>query len=189
MTARKICLTLALAAVTAIFATVLRAQSNVAPGTESGGILDVLENSRQAQAQRLEGSWVLTVNAVVPPGVPPPPARAAYTSFARGGVAILSERQAAFVNPAYGAWEHRGGNEFVFTVITDAFAPTGNFLGTVKIRNKVTLTGTDEFVSVGHLEARDSAGNPLFSGCATARGQRIKVEPPPEQCPSIMPPQ
>ena len=189
MTARKICLAMALAAVTAIFATVLRAQSNVAPGTQNGGILDVLENSRQAQAQRLEGSWVLTVNAVVPPGVPPPPARSSYTSFARGGVAILYERQANFVNPAYGAWEHQGGNEFAFTVITDAFAPAGNFLGTVKIRNEVTLTGTDEFVSVGHLEARDSAGNLLFSGCAMARGQRIKVEPLAQQCQSITPPQ
>ena len=111
------------------------------------------------------------------------------TSFTRGGVAILSERQANFVNPAYGAWEHRGGNEFAFTVMTDAFAPTGNFLGTVKIRNEVTLTGTDEFASVGHLEVRDPTGNLLFSGCATARGQRIKVEPLPEQCRSITPPQ
>jgi hypothetical protein len=189
MTARRIYFALTLAAVSTIFATALRAQSNVEPGAQNGGILDVLGNSRQAQAQRLEGSWVLTVNALVPPGVPPPPARASYTSFTRGGVAILSERQANFVNPAYGAWEHRGGNEFAFTVMTDAFAPTGNFLGTVKIRNEVTLTGTDEFASVGHLEVRDPTGNLLFSGCATARGQRIKVEPLPEQCRSITPPQ
>ena len=147
------------------------------------------DEAREKPAQRLEGSWVLTVAAVVPPGAPVPPTRTSYISFARGGVAILSERQAAFVNPAYGAWEHQGSNEFAFTVRTDTFTATGNFLGTVKIRNKITLTDPDEFVSVGQLEVRNPAGNLIFSGCATARGQRIKVEPLTEQCQGITPPQ
>jgi hypothetical protein len=193
MNAKRIFLAFTLAAVAAISATALRAQSSVEQeagrGLQSNGLIDVLEQQRQVQAQRLEGSWVLTVNAALPAGVPPPPARTSYTSFARGGVALLYERQAPFVNPAYGAWEHRGSNEFAFTVITDYFAPTGNFAGTVKISNKLTLTGADEFVSIGHLERRDAAGNLLFSGCATARGERIKVEPLPEQCRSITPPQ
>jgi hypothetical protein len=188
MTARKTLLTLTLVAVAAISTNAPRAQSNVEPGAQ-GGMLDVLENLRTAQAQRLEGSWALTVNAAPPPGAPSLPARTSYMSFARGGVALLYERQAAFVNPAYGAWEHRGANEFAFTVVSDAFNPLGNFVGTIKIRNKLILTGPDEFVSVGHLEAHDPAGNLLFSGCATARGRRIKVEPLPEQCRSVTPPQ
>jgi hypothetical protein len=147
------------------------------------------DETKEKQAQQLEGSWMLTVSAVVPPGAPVPPSRTSYASFARGGVAILSERQAAFVNPAYGSWEHQGSNEFAFTVRTDAFTATGNFLGTVKISNKITLTDQDEFVSVGQLEVRDPAGNLIFSGCATARGQRIKVEPLSEQCQGITPPQ
>ena len=102
---------------------------------------------------------MLTVAAVVPSGAPVPPTRTSYISFARGGVTILSERQAAFANPAYGSWEHQSGNEFAFTVVTDAFNATGNLIGTVKIRNKINLTGPDEFASVGQLEVRDPAGN------------------------------
>jgi hypothetical protein len=183
MTRRRFFLGLTLAAVGVFLPAAPRAQSGdestVAQQSQSGG----------KKAGRLEGSWEITVSAVVPPGVPPPPVRTAYVSFARGGVAILSERQAAFVNPAYGSWKHVGGNEFAFTVIADAFNPTGIFLGTVKIRNRLTLTGPDEFVSVGNLEVRDPAGNPLFSGCATGKGERIKVEPLAEQCQGITPPQ
>jgi hypothetical protein len=147
------------------------------------------DEAREKQGQRLEGSWMLTIAAVVPPGAPVPPTRTSYTSFARGGVAILSERQAAFVNPAYGSWDHQSGNEFAFTVVTDAFNTTGNFIGTVKIKNEINLTGPDEFVSVGQLEVRDPSGNLLFSGCATSRATRIKVEPLSEQCQNITPPQ
>ena len=47
---------------------------------------------KEKQGQRLEGSWIVTVAAVVPPGAPPPPVRSSYMSFSRGGVAMLSER-------------------------------------------------------------------------------------------------
>ena len=53
---------------------VARTQSNAeATHTQDsiqGGILDVLEQMRQGQAQQLEGSWTVTVTLVVLPGVP-----------------------------------------------------------------------------------------------------------------------
>ena len=82
-----------------------------------------------------------------------------------------------------------GGSEFAFTVIADAFNVVGSFVGTVEIRNSITLTGSDGFVSVGQLVVRNPAGTVLFSGCATGRGERIKVEPLGEQCQGIAPPQ
>jgi hypothetical protein len=84
MNAKRIFFAFALAVLAALSATVLRAQSHVEPASQGGGMQDVLENLRKEQAQRLEGSWVLTVNAVVPPGAPPLPAHTSYTSFARG---------------------------------------------------------------------------------------------------------
>jgi hypothetical protein len=182
-TSKIIYFALILVIIAAISATVLRAKPSDEPTRKQD--LQATGN----KAERLEGAWVVTVSAVVPPGGTPPPSRTAYLSFARGGVAILYERQAAFVNPAYGVWEHVRGNDFAFTVITDAFDSTGNLLGTVKIRNQISVNSPDEFASVGNLEVRDPAGNLLFSRCATARGERIKVEPLAEHCQGITPPQ
>ena len=57
------------------------------------------------------------------------------------------------------------------------------------MRVKLTVTGRDTFVGVSNGEQRDAAGNPVFSRCATIRGERIKVEPLAPQCQSITPPQ
>lgn len=192
MRATRIFFALILIVVAVLSATVLRAQTSDRQTPEQGlqgdELIDVLAQQKQSRAQRLQGSWVITVTAVVPPGVPPPPVRTSYASFAGGGVSIHSDRQAPNANPGHGVWEHRGGNHFAFTFITDDFDATGNFLGTVKVRNKIILTGPDEFVGVGNLELSDSAGNVLFSRCATIRGQRIRIEPLAEQCQGITPP-
>jgi hypothetical protein len=89
VTARKILFALTLAGMIAIPTATLCAQSSDEPTTAQtaaqGGILDVLERIKQAQAQRLEGSWMITVTPAVPPGVPQPPSFRAYGTFARGG--------------------------------------------------------------------------------------------------------
>lgn len=121
--------------------------------------------------------------------MPPPPVRHAYVAFAHGGAAVLSDREAPFANPAYGVWEHQGGSEFAYTFVGDNFDTTGNFLGTLKVRFNLTLTGPDELVGVDNAELRDPAGNLVFSRCNTVRGERIKIEPLPEQCQGIRPPQ
>ena len=189
MNVKRIVLALILAATVAIPATILRAQSGESITASQGGLLDILERQREAQARQLEGSWALTVTAVVPPGVPPLPVRHNYTTFARGGVSIGSDREAPFANPQHGAWEHRGGNEFAWTFIGDNFDAAGNFLGTLKVRVKIIITGSDTFVGVDNAEVRSPAGNLVFSACNTIRGERIKVEPLAEQCQGITPPQ
>lgn len=197
-TAKRIFLALTLAAVVAISATVLRAQSNEQPiNREQQAAQPAFVNTqcdwlcqlRERQAQLLEGSWVMIVTAVAPPGVPPPPVRTNYTSFARGGVSIGSDRLAPLANPQHGAWEHRGGNEFAWTLIADNFDPMGDFLGTLKVTSKLTLTGRNEFVGVNSSEIRNAAGTVVFRGCNTLRGERIQVESVREDCRSTTPPQ
>jgi hypothetical protein len=149
----------------------------------------VLEQLRQAQAQRLEGSWTNTVTPVVPPGVPPVPPFRTYVTFARGGGLIGSDRNRPFGSPQHGVWTHLGGDEFASTLIQDLFDVMGNFQGTQKVLTKVTLTGPDTLVGVATAELRDAAGNVTASRCATFRAERIKVEPLAPQCRSITPPQ
>ena len=195
MNVKRIFLALTLAAVAAISAAVLRAQSSEPPTNQeqeaaqlssSNGQSDWLRRLRERQAQRLEGSWVMTVTAVTPPGRP---TRTNYTTFARGGVSIGSDRLAPFANPQLGVWEHRGGNEFAHTFITDNFDQLGNFLGTLKVTSRLTLTGRNEFVGINSSELRDAAGNVFFRGCNTLRGERIQVEAVREDCRNITPPQ
>ncbi len=193
MTAKRIIFALTLAVMIAVPAHTLRAQSSDEPTipqttTQGGGILDVLEQIRQAQAQQLEGSWAVTVTPVLPPGAPPMPPSHAHATFSRGGGLFGSDRTRPF-GKHHGTWAHTGGNEFALTFIEDLFDGMGNFVGTLKVRTRVTVIGKDGYVGIANGEFRDAAGNVMRSGCATIRGERIKIEPLPPQCQSITPPQ
>jgi hypothetical protein len=192
MTARRILFALTLAGMIAIPTATLRAQTSDEQTTDQtasfGGILDILDQIRQAQAHRLEGSWVVTITPAVPPGVPQPPSFRAYATFARGGALIGTDTRRLF-NIQHGAWKHLGGNEFAFTVIEELVDVMGNFAGTVKIRVKLTVTGANEWVGVSSAEERNAAGVLVTIRCGTVRATRITVEPLPQQCHSITPPQ
>jgi len=183
---RRILVAVAFAAALAVPILISRAQSG-------GGILDVLEQAKQSQAQQLEGAWAWTITPVVPPGVPPPPPSRAYGTFARGGAVTVYVRSAPNgpqFSPQHGVWEHLGGNEFAITQIRDEFDAQGNFQGTAKINTRLTLVGKDEFVSVGSREFRDANGNIAdIIRCSTIKAERIKIDPLATQCQSITPPQ
>ena len=155
---------------------------------QGGGILDTLERIREAQSQQLEGSWDIFINPVVPPGVPQPATIVSHRTFSRGGGSFGSDRSRPF-SKQHGAWEHLGGNRFAFSQTEDLFDAMGNFVGTFVGRVRVTMTNRDELTGVANVESRDASGNVRFNVCATLRGTRIKVEPLPEQCQSITPPQ
>jgi hypothetical protein len=198
VTARRMIFALILAGFIAIPVTRLRAQSSESISSDQTLSIETLSQEdlreafaqiKQAQGQRLEGSWVVTVTPVVPPGVPQPPSFRAYTSFARGGASVGSDRTRPFASPQHGTWAHIRGDEFAGTAIQDLFDVMGNFQGTLTVRVKSTLIGKDEFVGVANAESRDAAGNLIFSRCATVRGQRITIEPLAPQCQSIPLPQ
>ncbi len=171
---------------------ILYAQSGDEPTTTQtatqGGILGVLEQMRQTQAQQLEGSWIATVFPTVPPGAPQP-STSGYLSFARGGGLISYSRFLQFGSPQLGVWEHRGGNNFAFTFKQDIFDGMGNFVRVLTARGRLTLTGKDDLTASFSAESRDANGNVIGSGCGTLRATRLKVEPPAEQCQNLTPPQ
>jgi hypothetical protein len=193
ITTRRILFALTLAVIISIPTAMLRAQSSDEPATAQtaaqGGLLDPLERMiGQHHAQRLEGSWVVTVTPVVPPGVPQPSSFRAYATIARGGAFIGTDTRRLF-NIQHGAWKHLGGNEFAWTFIEELVDALGNFAGTVKVRVKLAITGANEFVGVSNAEQRNADGVVTDIRCGTIRGVRIKVEPLAEQCQSISPPQ
>jgi hypothetical protein len=192
MTIKRILFALTLAGMIVIPTATLRAQTSdeqtADPAAAQGGILDVLEHIRQERRQLLEGSWVVTITPVVPPGVPQPPSFRAYATIARGGALIGTDTRRLF-SIQHGAWTHLGGREFAWTFIEELVDVMGNFAGTVKVRVKLTVTDKDEFVGVSNAEERNAAGVVTAIRCGTVRGARIKVEPLAPQCQSITPPQ
>lgn len=193
MIARRMLLALMFTALLAI-PTITRAQAIEEEqlqraATVGGGLIEVLDLIKQAQAQRLEGSWALNVTPALPPGAPAVPAFRTYLTVSRGGALIGSDRTRPFGSPQHGAWAHLGSNEFAATLVQDEFNALGVFIGTLTVRQKITLTGNDQFVGVANAEVRDAAGTIMLSRCATTRGERIKVELLAPQCQTITPPQ
>ena len=198
MSLRRITLFITVALFVVISAGELRAQSREEAAedefairlseAERNNFCDALCRLNEQRSQRLEGSWDITVTPVVPPGVPQPASFVAHGTFARGGAAWGSDRNRPS-SKQHGAWEHTGGSAFAFTVTEDLFNENGQFTGTAKVRVRLRLIGNDEFVGVSSGEFRDATGNVTRLGCGTVRGQRIKVEPLPEACQNILPPQ
>ena len=189
----RIIFALSLATMIAVPTASLRAQSSDEPttardATQGGGILDVLEQIKLAQAQALEGSWLLTISPAVPPGVPQPPSFPGNVSFSRGGVAFGADPRSPS-SRQFGSWVHQGGNEFAATLREDLYDQAGNFTGTIKVRKRIIVTGKDEYVGVSNREESNAAGGLISSRCATVKAQRIRVEPLAPQCQSITPPQ
>jgi glucose/arabinose dehydrogenase len=191
MTVRKLTLTLFITLLVILAATLLRAQTSQEaqePTNAQAESYGLHNRWRELQAQRLEGSWDVIVTPAVPPGVPQPPSFHAYSTFARGGAFIGSDRNRA-ASKQHGVWQHLGGNRFTFTLKEDLFDALGNFAGIATVRARLTLTGRDEYVGVANGEQRDANGNLLFNRCSTFKGTRIKLEPLAEQCQNIQLPQ
>ncbi len=168
VTARSIIYALTLAGVIAVPAFTLRAQSY--------------------HPFQMEGSWIVTVTPVVPPGVPPPPAFRAYATAAGGGALFGSDRNRPF-GKQHGVWTHLVDHDFAWTFKEDLFDAAGGFAGTLTVRVRLTLIGKDEFVGSSNGEARDPDGNVIFNRCGTVRGERIQIEPLAPHCQGIAPAQ
>jgi hypothetical protein len=190
--AKSILLALTLVAVITLSAFLLHAQTNpndqVTQQSEGQSESSASRGSfRELQSQRLEGSWEVTGDAVVPPGVPQPPSFHAYETFTRGGALIGSDRQRP-ASKQHGTWAHLGGNKYAWTFKEDFFDAMGNFDGVLTLRFRATLTGRDEFVGVANSELRNANGDLIRNRCATGKGRRIMLEPLSEQCQGITPP-
>ena len=88
----------------------------------------------------------------------------------------------------HGNWEHIGSDEFVYTIVEDLYDASAVFIGTLKVRVKLTVLGPDEFIGVSNGEQRDVDGNLVSNRCATVKGQRIAIEALSPQCLNIVAP-
>jgi hypothetical protein len=166
MTTKRI--SFALVAATLMF--ILIAGLNSRSGVRAGG----------DSAPSLEGSW----NVVVGPGSPTE-FRALVTYAAGGGLMATAPIVPAptRASTAHGTWERTGGHQFTYTFQALLYSPTGHFVGTLKVRETLTLDNSgDQYDGTSSVEVFDPFGNlvPAFSSCGgTAHGTRINVEPPP----------
>ena len=195
LTAKSLLITLTLAMVFAISTALLHAQTGAETNDQFTGQTEAQSESqnshgrwRELQAQRLEGSWLLTISPVVPPDVQPPPSFRGNVSFSRGGVAFGADPRRPS-SRQFGSWVHQWGNQFAATLREDLYDQAGNFTGTIKVRKRIIVTGKDEYIGVSNAEERNAAGELISSRCATVKAKRIAVEPLAPQCQSITPPQ
>ena len=131
-----------------------------------------------ASAPSLEGSWDVTVG---PSG---PTQFKTLITYGRGGSLVAT---APVVPPPFhastvhGTWE-RTGNKFTSTFLSLLYDPTGQFVGTLKVRETITPNDAgDQYDGISSIEVFDPFGNliPTFSSCGgTSHGTRINAEPP-----------
>jgi hypothetical protein len=138
------------------------------------------------EGHRLEGSWILAVSPILPPGVPPITLQT-YLTFSAGGASIGSDRTKPFGSPQHGTWVHVQGHEYAGTFVQDLFDQAGTFTGTFKGHTRILLVGENEFDGVANVETRDPSGNLLANRCARFHGVRVVVEPLAPPCEGLEP--
>jgi hypothetical protein len=126
-----------------------------------------------ADAHSLIGTWKVTVS---PDGIPP---FQAYNVFTVDGNSFEFDNSnpPASQTIAVGPWTNTGVNSFAFTEVNQLFDGTGAFVGELKVRATIALTGSgDTFTSKFKFDVLDPGGNSVFSGSGTAVGKRVVVE-------------
>ena len=129
-----------------------------------------------AQAGRsLEGSWITDVT-VAETGER---VVGLFTYTGDGGMVSTNTTHPRW-GPAHGAWVRTGEREFAITFQRLRFESDGTFIGTHKVRGRLTLNDAlDEYSSQSLSEQFDRDGNLVSSGPTTGQAKRIKVEPMP----------
>ena len=180
MNAKKIFGTLVMACFLALQTSVVFAQSNEIKSSEESG--KILQPSDFRQSDRLEGSWLVTVNSN---GAPP---FKGLITFNNGGGLIASAQGDILLNPppgvppvataGHGAWEKIASRRYAFTFRQILYDADGNYQGEAKIRHSITLNHRGNSWS-GQLQVEifDADGNVVFTGSATEQATRIVVEP------------
>jgi hypothetical protein len=132
-----------------------------------------------SSAPSLEGSW----NVVV--GAGSPTEFKTLVTYAAGGglMATVPALPPGFHgSTVHGTWIRSGGKQFTYTFLSLIYDSAGQFAGTLKVRETITLNAAgDQYDGVSSIDVLDPAGNPIppFSSCGgTSHGKRIEVEAP-----------
>jgi hypothetical protein len=131
----------------------------------------------RSSKRAIEGSWKARVTVAPGPGAGPP--FDALVTYSAGGGLVESDSlfPPSIVSAGHGSWEF-AGRTFNNTFIKLMFNPQGQFTGTIKVREKITLSFTkNEYTGAGKADFLDPAGNLLVSVDFTTQATRIRVEP------------
>ena len=140
----------------------------------------------QAEPPRnaLVGSWLET--ATFPPGTRPP--IKALSTYHEGGTLVVSDQGSVTTaspmpgvfTAGHGVWKHLEKREFAYTQIELISDLSGNLVGDLKVRGKLTVSSSgNEYTGSSFAEIFDTEGNVLFSVEVTNTAQRIQLELPP----------
>jgi hypothetical protein len=129
------------------------------------------------------GTWIETVTFS---GVgAPPPFRSLGTYTEDGNIVVADQGNDTTVlpfvfSPGHGAWVHKDGRTFAWTVIELVTDLSGNLVAILKVRGEHTTNEPgNEYTGQFRAELFDPVGNLISSVEGTNQGQRIQVEPLP----------
>ena len=134
----------------------------------------VSDNS-YGNTQRLEGTFLVDVTP--DPGGPPPFKIIRHFTPVGG---VIGPSQVLFGSTVCGEWIRTGNREFVATLLSFGYAPTGQIATITKSRGKINLNQFgDELTGRFKIENFDLQGNPISSINVSVQGKRVGVEPLP----------
>ena len=129
------------------------------------------QTKQAAIPSTLEGTWNVTVTPDPRMG-PPFPALVTFTS--NGGL-VVSDKLGPGVGQ--GAWAQSGDHTFNYTILKLSFDSKGQFVGTLKVRQAITVNETfDALSGPSKVDFFDPAGKRTFSGPESIQGTRMRVE-------------
>lgn len=138
----------------------------------------------QLGSKGLAGSWIGTVTATDPPGMPP---MKTLLSFTKDGIVIESRRLYVGFSPfgplmetaGHGEWVSTGNREFsvkFIFLIQRGPVSDGGFVGTDTILMKLTLDQAGDGVSGTFVsEVRDPGENLVFVASGVVQAARIRA--------------
>lgn len=159
--------------------TVETQETSAAPlALAGGGILDVIEQAKQAQIKVLVGTWITTIT---PDGSDAPPPFPGLLTFMADGTALFSAAGPpipALGNPGHGAWKRTGDRTFVATFVQLTFADLFHQDGSLKLTLNIKLNEKLDELTTAQDQARifDLEGNELVTLGGSQRGKKLQVE-------------
>lgn len=131
---------------------------------------------------KMEGSWKVIVTPFQSP-IPLPPSFESIITYVPGGGLIESDTLAApnsIAGAGHGVWEltedRRRKRQFNLNFTKFLFTTAGQFAGSVKITEKITLTSGDQYVGEGKLQTLSPTGAVIVTIPITTIGTRIHAE-------------
>lgn len=146
---------------------------------------DGLALGRAKPVAPLQGTWQVVISPYVCSTGQPVP-NAAFRSrltFDAGGTMMESTSNPSFEpgqrSPGQGTWERTGRDSY--RVVFEAFiqftskttTPPRYQRGQQRVDQLIEMDGLDSWTSSASVSFRDDAGNPVSSGCMTAKGTRL----------------